>query len=56
VVMKATEAVEEIERLIYEFGDAVLVMPDPIEATFRNPVDRIEFDSEQQAILIVSDR
>ena len=56
MVMKATEAIEDLERLVNEFGDAVLMMPDPIEATYRNPVDRIEFDSEQQAILVVSDR
>jgi hypothetical protein len=56
VALKATEAIEELERLVNEFGDAVLVMPDPIEATFQNPVDRIEFDSGQQAILFVSDR
>ena len=56
MALKATEAIEELERLVHEFGDAVLVMPDPIEATFQNPVDRIEFDTAQQAILFVSDR
>ncbi len=56
MALKATEAIEELERIVNEFGDAVLVMPDPIEATYRNPVDRIEFDSAQQAILFVSDR
>ena len=56
VALKATEAIEELERIVDEFGDAGLVMPDPIEAAFRNPVDRIEFDSAQQAILLVTDR
>lgn len=54
--IKATEAIEELERIVNEFGDAVLETPDPVEATWRNPVDRIEFDSERQSILLVSDR
>lgn len=54
--MKATEAIEELERLVNEFGDAELQIPDPIEAAWKNPVDRIEFDSERQSILFVSDR
>lgn len=55
VALKATEAIEELERLVTEFGDAVLVMPDQLEPAYRNPVDRIEFDSERQAILLVHD-
>lgn len=54
--MKATEAIEELERIVNEFGDVELKTPDPVEATWRNPVDRIEFDSESQSILFVSDR
>lgn len=54
--MKATEAIEELERIVAEFGDAELKMPDPLEAAWRNDVDRIEFDSESQSILCVSDR
>jgi hypothetical protein len=54
--MKATEAIEELERVVNEFGDAELVIPDPIESSWQNPVDRIEFDSDRQAILFVSDR
>lgn len=52
----ATEAVEELQRIIAEFGDARLEIPDPLEGRWRNPVDRIEFDSERQSILFVSDR
>lgn len=55
MALKATEAIEELERLVTEFGDAVLVMPDQLEPAYRNPVDRIEFDSERQAILLVHD-
>lgn len=51
----ATEAIEELERRVAEFGDAPLVMPDQLEPAFRNPVHRIEFDSERQAILLVND-
>lgn len=56
MVKKATEAIEDLERLVNEFGDADLVIPDPIEAAYLNPVDRIEFNSERQAIMFVSDR
>lgn len=56
MALKATEAIEELERIVNEFGDASLVMPDPVEATYLNPVDRIEFNSERQAIMFVSDR
>jgi hypothetical protein len=51
----ATEAIEELQRIVIEFGDAGLEIPDPIEATYRNPVHRIEFDSERQSILLVND-
>ena len=56
MALKATEAIEELERIVNEFGDAELVMPDPVEATYLNPVDRIEFNSERQAIMFVTDR
>jgi len=51
----ATEAIEELQRLVSEFGDAGLDIPDPIDPVFRNPVHRIEFDSERQSILLVND-
>jgi hypothetical protein len=53
--MKATEGIEAMERIVNEFGDADLEMPDQIEGQWRNPVDRIEFDAERQSILLVSD-
>lgn len=53
--MKATEAIEHLERLVTEFGDAELVTPDQLEDRWRNPVDRMEFDSTTQSILLVSD-
>ena len=54
--MKATEGIEQLERLVAEFGDADMEIPDALEARWRNPVDRIEFDSERQSVLFVSDR
>jgi hypothetical protein len=54
--MKATEGIEALERIVTEFGDAEMEMPDPIEAKWRNPVDRVEFDSERQSVMFVSDR
>lgn len=54
--MDAVQAIEELERIVREFGNAKLKIPDPIEATWLNDVDRIEFDSERQSILFVSDR
>jgi hypothetical protein len=53
--MKATEGIEELERLVHEFGDFELQIPDPIELWFY-PVDRIEVVPEAQAIRFVSDR
>lgn len=53
--MKATEALEEIERIVNEFGNLELQIPDPIER-WNYPVDRIEVVPEAQAIRFVSDR
>lgn len=52
--MKATEALEEIERAVTEFGDFELQIPDPVERWWY-PVDRIEVDPEAQALRLVSD-
>jgi len=51
----SVEAIEELTRLQHEFGPAKLKVPDPIEAQWRNDIDRIEFDSETQTFLLVSD-
>lgn len=53
---KATEALDEIERIVREFGDCDLEMPDGTQVGWYNPVDRIEFDSDRQAIQVISDR
>lgn len=53
--MDSAEAIEVLERLQHEFGTAKLVVPDSLEAQWRNPVTRLEFDSETQTILVVSD-
>jgi hypothetical protein len=52
--MKATEALEEIERIVNEFGDYELQLPDPVERWWY-PVTRIEVVPEAQAIRVVSD-
>jgi hypothetical protein len=52
--MKATEGIEELERIVHEFGDFELQMPDPIERWFYT-VDRLEVVPEAQAIRVVSD-
>lgn len=54
--MKATEAIEQLEHIVACFGDAEVETPDALEAMWRNPVDRIEFDAERQAVLLVCDR
>lgn len=51
----ATEAIEELQRIVAEFGDARLEIPDQLEGRWRNPVHRLEFDSERQSILVVCD-
>jgi hypothetical protein len=53
--MKATEGIEELERMVHEFGDFELQIPDPIERWYY-PVDRVEVEPEAQAIRFVSDR
>lgn len=53
--VRATQAIEELQRIVAEFGDAKLEMPDPLEGRWRNPVHRLEFDSERQSILVVCD-
>lgn len=52
--MKATEIIEEIERLVYEFGDGEVQIPDPIERWFYG-VDRVERDPGTQTYRLVSD-
>jgi hypothetical protein len=51
----SVDVLEELERLQAEFGRGQLMIPDPIEQGYRNPVDRIEFDAETQTYLLVSD-
>jgi hypothetical protein len=52
--MKATEAIEELTRVVHEFGDFELQVPDPIER-WNYPVDRLEVVPEAQAIRAVTD-
>ena len=53
--MRATDAIEEIERAVHQYGDFELQIPDPVERWWY-PVDRIEVEPEAQAIRMVSDR
>jgi predicted nucleotidyltransferase len=52
--LKATEVIEALERQVYEFGDGEVQLPDPVERWWY-PVDRVEFDTEQQVHRVVSD-
>jgi hypothetical protein len=52
--MDSVQALEEIERIQNEFGSCKLQIPDPVERWWYD-VDRIEFDTESQAIRLVSD-
>jgi hypothetical protein len=52
--MKATEGIEELTRIVHEFGDFELQVPDPIER-WNYPVDRLEVVPEAQAIRVVTD-
>lgn len=53
--MKATELIEELERQVHEFGDGEVKTPDQLEATWKNPVDRVERDPESNSYLLVND-
>jgi len=52
--MKATECIEELERIVHEWGDLEVQLPDPVER-WHYPVDRLEVVPEAQAIRVVSD-
>ena len=52
--MDSAEVVEEIERLQHEFGKCRVQLPDPVERWWYD-VTRVEFDTEAQAIRLVSD-
>jgi hypothetical protein len=54
--MKITEIADELFRIADERGEVEGAIPDPIEATWITPVDRVEFDAERQLVLFVSDR
>lgn len=54
--VKATEVIEDLERLVAEYGDGDADIPDPLEAKWHYPLDRIEFDREEQKYHFVSDR
>ena len=51
----ATQILEELERLVMEFGDGKGKLPDSFEAWWYD-VDRIEFDNVSQTYRFVSDR
>lgn len=53
--MDSVQVLEEIERLQHEFGKARVQIPDPVERWWYD-VDRVEFDTEAQAIRLVCDR
>ena len=48
------QLLEEVERIQNEFGKCKIQIPDPIEAWWYD-VTRVEFDTEAQAIRLVSD-
>jgi hypothetical protein len=52
--VNSAQALEEIERIQNEFGICEMQLPDPVERWWYK-IDRIEFDSEAQAIRLVSD-
>jgi hypothetical protein len=49
------QIIEELERLQTEFGGGKCQFPDPLQGTWRNDIDRIEFDPGTQTYLFVSD-
>lgn len=52
--MDSVQILEEIERLQTEFGKSRVQIHDPVELWWYD-VTRVEFDSEAQAIRLVSD-
>lgn len=54
MLVDSVQALEEIERIQNEFGKCRMQIPDPVEAWWYD-VTRIEYDSQAQAIRLVSD-
>jgi hypothetical protein len=52
--VKATEAIEELERSVAEFGDGEVQIPDPLENWWYR-VDRIEREPGTNAYRFTSD-
>jgi hypothetical protein len=52
--LDSAELLEEIERIQHEFGKCRVQLPDPVERWWYD-VTRVEFDTEAQAIRLVSD-
>jgi hypothetical protein len=52
--LDSLQLLEEVERLQHEFGKCKIQIPDSVERWWYD-VTRVEFDSEAQAIRLVSD-
>jgi hypothetical protein len=53
--MMASEAADKLTELVNEFGDYKLMLPDPWEDKWMNPVTDLRFDAERDAIVAVSE-
>lgn len=54
--MKATEIIEDLERLVNEFGDGEGQIPDPLEPGWTNSITRIEREPGSNAYRFISDQ
>lgn len=55
--MNIADLAEELLKLAEDRGGHLDAMiPDPIEPAWLNAVDRVEYDAERQAALLVTDR
>lgn len=54
--MKISEAIEDLSRTLNEHGDQDFLMADTLEEKWRNPVDRLEFEPEHDAVTAICDR
>jgi hypothetical protein len=54
--VKISEAIDDLSRVLEEYGDQDLKIADTYEAAWRYDVDRLEFEPEHDSVTAVSDR
>jgi hypothetical protein len=54
--MMATDLIEELRRVVLEFGDCKVKIVDELEPDWRYPVTGVEFEQGSQELVLSADR